>query len=133
MKATVTVFIILVAFASAGKIHYAEKYLDQIATSRTECFKKEGVDLKYLEQVDDSETIPTFDQQKCYVLCMINKFKFTDAELRFQAESYKEYFDDLVLWEKVETALSTKCLPKDKKIRSCEDAYDMYICLVRNV
>ncbi|XP_017783021.1 PREDICTED: uncharacterized protein LOC108567201 [Nicrophorus vespilloides] len=132
MKATVTVFVFLVAFAYAGKIHYAEKYLDRIATSRTECFKKDGLDLKYFDLVDDSETAPTYDQQKCYVMCMFDKFKVTDEEHRFLPEAYKQYIDDLVLLEKVDTAL-TKCQAKDKILRNCEDGYDLYLCILRNV
>ncbi|XP_017783058.1 PREDICTED: uncharacterized protein LOC108567233 [Nicrophorus vespilloides] len=132
MKATVAVFVLLAAFAYAGKINYAQRYLEQIETVRKECFDQENVHHKHLHSLDDSDKIPPFEDLRCHTLCTVIKFQLIDNELQFLPGAYKNLFDDMEHWGKVQKALY-KCLPNDMKLRTCENAYDLQLCIYKNI
>ncbi|XP_017786453.1 PREDICTED: uncharacterized protein LOC108569419 [Nicrophorus vespilloides] len=125
------VVLFVTSFVNANKIIYAKKDVERIAEVASICTKSVHVDPKYSLDLDDIRDFPSRKEIKCLSLCMIELFGLLSKEHRFLPEAYLSYMDDPIIIQEAKASMD-KCLPQYDIIDSCEDAYDLHQCILKN-
>ncbi|XP_017775793.1 PREDICTED: uncharacterized protein LOC108562099 isoform X2 [Nicrophorus vespilloides] len=120
--------LLFVAFAHSEKIFYSPEFTQKIADARLECANTEKVDVKHLMHLDSVTVFPSFEELKCHTLCMLNKFKVLNDDHTLKMEELKPMFKD-----NASIVTLDKCLPEDKILDTCEKAYNVQLCVMKNL
>ncbi|XP_017775790.1 PREDICTED: uncharacterized protein LOC108562096 [Nicrophorus vespilloides] len=129
---TIVAVLLFVAFTYGQKIEFSSpEVADRVIAGRAECAKIETVDPKHLMRLGTYEDFPTFEDLKCYTMCILNKFQVFDDDHTIKTDVLKPIFKAAVL-EKFIANLD-KCLPEDKKFETCEKVYNLHRCILKHL